>query len=602
MQSKNVKNILSSVFMLSFVSFLFMVKHFDSNVKNTDAKQTPQKFQTAITDFSNDNKYGLFLSSSHADMVSDFDYLYKFYNSATQQTGEDFLGKSFIIKSFSLPEAEVEQQALAELKKDKTSILANVYLSHLYFKKGDYKKAYSYLTGMKEKSENVLIKLLKAWTLTAQEKYDDAMDLLETEIQNRAFRKLVLTHLAAIAELSGDDEYANELYGIVLQTEKPNIFDLENIAAFYERVGDKFSSKESKNKSTKDSKSLPKYIQVINDYNEKYPDSLSNYSLLNYVKSGIYKPQSIKNANQGYAKALFDTASILSLLFASANDLQLFYYNMVSNLYPDFYMSTLIKNEVIKNFDKKIFPSDKQINEIPEKHYLYITGELSKISSLLQNPKTKSAGLDAFESLVKKYPNVPQLYYRLGKYYEGVHNYKNAIDYYTKALSLTENKLLSSEILFSRAQNYDALNNKKSTISDLEQAFSNNPNNPLLLNYYGYYLVNKDIDIEKGISLIGKAVSASPTNPYFLDSYGWGLYKNGNIEKALSILEAAKSLQPRNPIFYDHLADVYWRAGRTREAVYEWKKALQHKSSLQSEVSSEVLDVEKIEYKISHGL
>ena len=615
MQSKNVKNVLSAIFMTSFVSFLFVAKSFEQNggagILKNSFSSSEQKYHISLPVFSVDNKYGLFLSSNHAGIVSDFNYLYNNYDNAVQQIGEDFLGKTFLLKSLTASEKENIKIANEELKKDKTNILANVYLAHISFLHGDYKKVDTYFKNLNEKAENVVIKLLRAWNLVAQKKYDDAMDLLETEFDNRAFRKLVLMHLGAIAELAEDDEYADELYDLVLTTDKPNIYDLENISAFYARTGAKFdktnnNQKQSKNIETKENsssttQSTPKYIKVIKDYYAKYPESLSNYSLLKLVENSSYRPESISNANQGFAKALFDTASILSMIFSYAMDLQLFYYNMVANLYPKFYMSNIVRSEIYKNVgDTDLF--NNIVSEIPESHYLYLTSMSSNIAHLLKNPSTKTKALSEYKKLLDKYPDFSLLYFRLGKYYETEKDYKKAVDYYTKALSLTDNSMLLGNILFSRAQCYDMLNDKEKTIADLEASFTKNPNNSLLLNYYGYYLINNNIDIEKGLNFISKVISVNPTNPYFLDSYGWGLFKSGNIEKAQSILEMAKSLQPKNPIFSDHLADVYWSAGRKREAVFEWKKALQNQSNLSGETSSELLDVNKIEYKINFGL
>ena len=59
-------------------------------------------------------------------------------------------------------------------------------------------------------------------------------------------------------------------------------------------------------------------------------------------------------------------------------------------------------------------------------------------------------------------------------------------------------------------------------------------------NYYGYLLIDHDIDIKKGIKLIKKALSKKPDNEYYLDSLAWGLYKEGKCKKSLKILKSLK--------------------------------------------------------------
>lgn len=55
-------------------------------------------------------------------------------------------------------------------------------------------------------------------------------------------------------------------------------------------------------------------------------------------------------------------------------------------------------------------------------------------------------------------------------------------------------------------------------------------------NYYGYLLIDHDVDIEKGIALVQKALEIEPNSPYYLDSLAWGLYKKGDCAQAYEIM------------------------------------------------------------------
>jgi len=57
------------------------------------------------------------------------------------------------------------------------------------------------------------------------------------------------------------------------------------------------------------------------------------------------------------------------------------------------------------------------------------------------------------------------------------------------------------------------------------------------LNYYGYLLIDHDIDITKGISLVQEALRLEPNSPYYLDSLAWGLYKQGQCDAAYNIIK-----------------------------------------------------------------
>jgi hypothetical protein len=41
-------------------------------------------------------------------------------------------------------------------------------------------------------------------------------------------------------------------------------------------------------------------------------------------------------------------------------------------------------------------------------------------------------------------------------------------------------------------------------------------------------------------------------------------------------MERASLLEPVDPIVTDHLGDIYWAVGRTREAEFQWHRALSY--------------------------
>lgn len=60
---------------------------------------------------------------------------------------------------------------------------------------------------------------------------------------------------------------------------------------------------------------------------------------------------------------------------------------------------------------------------------------------------------------------------------------------------------------------------------------------PLYLNYYGYLLIDHDLDIKKGIELVKSALLKEPNSPFYLDSLAWGLYKEGKCKEAKEIMQ-----------------------------------------------------------------
>ena len=58
-------------------------------------------------------------------------------------------------------------------------------------------------------------------------------------------------------------------------------------------------------------------------------------------------------------------------------------------------------------------------------------------------------------------------------------------------------------------------------------------------NFYGYILIDHDLDYERGMELVKRALQKLPDSPYYLDSLAWGYYKLGECEKALEPMERA---------------------------------------------------------------
>ncbi|EPD3972668.1 tetratricopeptide repeat protein [Campylobacter coli] len=85
--------------------------------------------------------------------------------------------------------------------------------------------------------------------------------------------------------------------------------------------------------------------------------------------------------------------------------------------------------------------------------------------------------------------------------------------------------------------------NKKITpqvVALVSEKFSNaidENSDALYLNYYGYLLIDYDLDLKKGMKLVELALKKEPQNLYYLDSLAWGYYKQGDCKKAWEILK-----------------------------------------------------------------
>lgn len=105
------------------------------------------------------------------------------------------------------------------------------------------------------------------------------------------------------------------------------------------------------------------------------------------------------------------------------------------------------------------------------------------------------------------------------------------------------------------------------------------PNNPIALNNLGYFLLERDQNLEEALNLIQQAVEIDPTNSSYLDSLGWAYYKLGKFAKAELYLKEAINNDSNSAIIHEHLGDVYLKQGRPELARKSWLKAMNLASS-----------------------
>jgi tetratricopeptide (TPR) repeat protein/TolB-like protein len=99
------------------------------------------------------------------------------------------------------------------------------------------------------------------------------------------------------------------------------------------------------------------------------------------------------------------------------------------------------------------------------------------------------------------------------------------------------------------------------------QALSLDPENPGLINNLASFLIDNDLKVNEGVTLIDKALKTSPDNFLFNSTKGWGLYKQGKYQDALDYLQKSDSLKP----FYSH--EIYLKLEAAKKAVAEQKKS-----------------------------
>lgn len=103
------------------------------------------------------------------------------------------------------------------------------------------------------------------------------------------------------------------------------------------------------------------------------------------------------------------------------------------------------------------------------------------------------------------------------------------------------------------------------------------PDDPYMLNTYGYFLLQHTDRHAEAFKVLYLANALASNNPYIADSLGWAYYKLGHLEDARRLIELArKELAPqRHWEIEDHLGDILWYLGERDEARAAWQTALE---------------------------
>ncbi len=173
--------------------------------------------------------------------------------------------------------------------------------------------------------------------------------------------------------------------------------------------------------------------------------------------------------------------------------------------------------------------------------------------------------------------------------------FTEAAEAYTRALSLIAKPDRNHALVYYfRGIAYERSAQWDKAEVDFRKSLALLPDQANVLNYLGYSMVDKRINLPEALQMIRKAVELKPNDGYIVDSLGWAHFQLREYEEAVKHLERAVELRPEDPIINEHLGDAYWRAGRRLEARFQWQHAKDNKPEQQ--------DLEEIQRKLEQGM
>ena len=96
----------------------------------------------------------------------------------------------------------------------------------------------------------------------------------------------------------------------------------------------------------------------------------------------------------------------------------------------------------------------------------------------------------------------------------------------------------------------------KQAVDYYEKALELDGNNATALNGLGFVLVDTDIDLLRGLRCCKKAVDLKPQNAAYQDSLGWAYFKNGELLEARTWLRRALDAAPGQKEIKEHFRTI----------------------------------------------
>ena len=255
------------------------------------------------------------------------------------------------------------------------------------------------------------------------------------------------------------------------------------------------------------------------------------------------------------------------------------FYLSLAN-YADPTSSFLKFNLATVLFDSGNYGLSKEILDNFSKDDVFFMDSIVENTHAIKQLDSHKSALEYIEKfIVNGYGNA-KLLKTYGSLQRNQSLFKEAIKSYTRAIEAARREIYTEAIwpiLFLRGISFERSKNWASAEADFISALELSPDQPQILNYMGYSLLERKEKLDQAMRMIVLAAEKAPDSYHIIDSLGWAYYKKGEFGKALLYLEKAMDLESTDPIVNDHLGDVLWMLGRKREAEFQWKKSLSFK-------------------------
>src|SRR5579863_6400173 len=521
---------------------------------------------------------GSYLAARHASVERDASSAATFYRSAlrTDPKNNELLDRAFIS---SLADGDIDESVkLADriLAVDKNNRVARLVVGVRDLKLKKYAAAQTNISqSIRGPITDLVATLLSGWASYGAGDTKAAVANIDKLTGPEWYPIFKDLHSGMILELAGKEKEA----GMRLE----RAYKLEDSML---RVSDDYARWLSRNK---DAASAAAIYEAFDKKLPRHPLVLEG---LRETKAGKKLPPLVDSPQSGAAEALYGIGA--SLTRRGGEDLALVYLQLALYLAPNHPLALLSLADLYESV-KKPAMAIKVYEHMPAGSALKRNAQIQLAIDLDAADRTDEA-IKILKTVTAEDPKDLEAIMALGNVERGRKKFADCALTYSQGIdALPANNDKGNAIYYY----YRGICEERSkqwnkAEADMRKALEIQPEQPHVLNYLGYSLIDQGINLDEGMKMIKRAVDQRPDDGYIVDSLGWAYYRIGNYEDAVKNLERAIDLKPEDPTINDHLGDAYWRVGRTLEAKFQWSHA--------RDLKPEPEDLPKIEAKIANGL
>jgi tetratricopeptide (TPR) repeat protein len=244
---------------------------------------------------------------------------------------------------------------------------------------------------------------------------------------------------------------------------------------------------------------------------------------------------------------------------------------------------------IARRFDKALTIGKQLLEKDPSNTRMAII-----YAQTLADAGKANEGAEVLSKLLQADAQNIDLYIGLSRIYIDHKRFADAETILRRAEDKSADSGTTEELKFQRAAMYEKQKDYDRAESLFKEILKANPNNAIVLNYFGYMLADRGVRLDEAVQYVKEALTIEPNNGAYLDSLGWAFFKSNDMKNAEKYLLEADGFEKNDPTIKEHLGDFYFKSGDLKKAMDYFTKSV----NLGTDSGAQQEDIQKVQKKL----